>query len=686
MTERTLGRSWTAQEDELLAQAVAIHGEVDNWKAVALLVPGRTNKACRKASTSLFKGNLRFTRWLHSLSPNVKKTAWTPEEDRLLLDLYQLYPAKWAVIARSIPGRTDDACSKRYREALDPSLKRDEWTSEEDERLLDAYERLGGRWGQVGQELQRSGLGCRNRWRLLERKRTSAPLSDPQGTPASTPINTVPERLSTSREFSGPSAWPAVSMSCDTTPYWEEPFSQDDATPSASLSSHPSQADSHNGAESQSEPEPPPAMRHAQSIPQVADYTPFQYSSSLNAANSSSPRLHTIRYEKSTAVSGQIERQTQLVSTASVPAENNATAVFPHFDFAACSSLPGSSTPPVSQERRWTQEIPQSGIFEDCTRQPPTAPPEVHYFPHQPDHINNTTTSSPRLEPGPSRKSADQYYPPSPSHTAYASFVHRTHVLSKSTSPYAREQIPLDGSSVDTEKSHSYTSRPVSKHRARPAVPRKRPDAQAPLRLSSDLPATPDPSVKPYACGHERCWPTNAASSRACFCTSRGLSDHNKSAHPDDSGGDRPYRCGLEGCGKSWKSINGLQYHLQISKAHFQHAITSTYVTGYISDLSVPASIEASMANGENVKTKKQYLCPHQNCPNRYKQLSGLRYHLAHGHPSDLPAQLDLVPPALSRKLAEKMRFHGSGAQSSETATGPAASQSIGSDATLPAP
>lgn len=50
MTERTIGRPWTANEDQLLANAVAVHGEVDNWKAIALSVPGRTNKACRKAS------------------------------------------------------------------------------------------------------------------------------------------------------------------------------------------------------------------------------------------------------------------------------------------------------------------------------------------------------------------------------------------------------------------------------------------------------------------------------------------------------------------------------------------------------------------------------------------------------------------------------------------------------------
>ena len=80
------------------------------------------------------------------------------------MSLYAIHSTKWSVIARQIPGRTDDACSKRYREALDPSLKKGDWTSEEDFHLLQAYKRLGGRWGQIGAELRRSGLGCRNRY------------------------------------------------------------------------------------------------------------------------------------------------------------------------------------------------------------------------------------------------------------------------------------------------------------------------------------------------------------------------------------------------------------------------------------------------------------------------------------------------------------------------------------------
>lgn len=110
-------------------------------------------------------------------------------------------------------------------------------------------------------------------------------------------------------------------------------------------------------------------------------------------------------------------------------------------------------------------------------------------------------------------------------------------------------------------------------------------DTQGVLTLNSDLTATAEsvqlllltwlgqalitrpysPAVKPYACGHRLCWPAGVSESSACFSTSRELNDHSKTKHADDVlGGGKPFRCSLEGCAKSWKSINGLQYHLQV--------------------------------------------------------------------------------------------------------------------------
>ena len=194
---------------------------------------------------------ITFQRWLHSLSPSVKKSAWTPEEDQSLLSLFEKHPNKWSQIARGIPGRTDDACSKRYREALDPNLRKEEWTEDEDRRLLDSLTRHGGsskpKWGLIGQELRRSGLGCRNRWRLLERKRlasirqascsmsTDLP-SAPQGlinTPSlSTGVNAISfwDTSWDTSELDIPDLWqnqsvPGLNLPLDKIPVYEQPES-----------------------------------------------------------------------------------------------------------------------------------------------------------------------------------------------------------------------------------------------------------------------------------------------------------------------------------------------------------------------------------------------------------------------------------------------------------------------------
>lgn len=665
--ERSVGRPWTTHEDELLARAVAEHGENDNWKRVAECVPGRTNKACRK-------------RWLHSLSPDVKKTAWTAEEDRTLLELYDIHAGKWAAIAKHIPGRTDDACSKRYREALDPMLKKGEWTPQEDLQLMEAYKELGGRWGQVGQRLQRSGLGCRNRWRLLERKRsTTANRQDLPTTDFNMSQQQQPIHLNTYH------TWDDMQVAAASFQYGSSSLS------SALVALPPTT--------------PEPSLAH------------YEYSSTSTFAGlpstSTSPATHSIEfamtnaaptsvYEDDARQYDQLHRQTPPHDYYITPAtheDRRMSHCQPSYPHQHPERIPPSLQRSDLFYRQQLQQTNHSYSSRDLTPQhtmivhqpraqyyqdphpdqdsypSPARPPtqhDVHYAQQQQQQHENLVNHSPRpsSQPDPG-SSADQSHPP-PSQ-AHPSLVHRstpTLLMASTTSPYPKPSTLLDASQINQEDPSTSSLRP--KQRTRTPATRKRPDSQAPLRLSSDLPATSDPSIKPYACGHESCWPANALTSHACYSTSRSLSDHNKAAHPDDVGSDRPYRCGLEGCGKSWKSINGLQYHLQISKAHFQHAITSTYLTPYMEGLSVPASVEAS-TSGQTEAKKKQYACPHENCPNRYKQLSGLRYHLAHGHPADLPAQLDLVPPALSRKLEEKMRMQGQ-AQGSDLSAGPSAS------------
>ncbi|KAI8378011.1 uncharacterized protein BYT42DRAFT_364731 [Radiomyces spectabilis] len=149
---------WTPEEDNLLRLAVQLYGDkTEKWAKIAACVPGRTNKNCRK-------------RWFHSLDPSLKKGAWTDEEDQLLREGVVKYPNQWSKIADMLEGRTDDQCAKRWRESLDPSIDRSDWTPEDDKRLMEKYEEFGSQWQKIAQFFDgRPGLHCRNRWRKLQR-------------------------------------------------------------------------------------------------------------------------------------------------------------------------------------------------------------------------------------------------------------------------------------------------------------------------------------------------------------------------------------------------------------------------------------------------------------------------------------------------------------------------------------
>lgn len=149
---------WTPEEDTLLILAVQIYGDkTEKWSKIAACVPGRTNKNCRK-------------RWFHSLDPSLRKGPWTEEEDQLLREGVMKHPNQWSKIADMLEGRTDDQCAKRWRESLDPTIDRSEWTPEEDELLAEKFGEYGSQWQKIAQHFEgRPGLHCRNRWRKLQR-------------------------------------------------------------------------------------------------------------------------------------------------------------------------------------------------------------------------------------------------------------------------------------------------------------------------------------------------------------------------------------------------------------------------------------------------------------------------------------------------------------------------------------
>ena len=43
-------------------------------------------------------------------NPEIKKAKWSKEEDERLMELMQEHKGAWALIARHLPGRTDQQC------------------------------------------------------------------------------------------------------------------------------------------------------------------------------------------------------------------------------------------------------------------------------------------------------------------------------------------------------------------------------------------------------------------------------------------------------------------------------------------------------------------------------------------------------------------------------------------------
>ncbi|KAF2307353.1 hypothetical protein GH714_026591 [Hevea brasiliensis] len=100
---------WSPEEDEKLLNYITKHGH-GCWSSVPKLAGlQRCGKSCR-------------LRWINYLRPDLKRGAFSQQEENLIIELHGVLGNRWSQIAAQLPGRTDNEIKNLWNSCIKKKL------------------------------------------------------------------------------------------------------------------------------------------------------------------------------------------------------------------------------------------------------------------------------------------------------------------------------------------------------------------------------------------------------------------------------------------------------------------------------------------------------------------------------------------------------------------------------------